>query len=162
MQFNKELFGNRLKEARNKRKLSQEELSKLTGISVQTLSSYETGHSAPVMDYMYLISLALNTSVDFLLFGEKHNIQLIHEENIDDTKSFLNVILKLIDTNLVSLEIINSPFLPKAINLKITDMDIYNRISDIKKIVDDRNKFDSSTYNLIINSLINNNNRKLN
>ena len=88
MQFNKELFGNRLKEARNKRKLSQEELSKLTGISVQTLSSYETGHSAPVMDYMYLISLALNTSVDFLLFGEKHNIQLINEDNIDDTKSF--------------------------------------------------------------------------
>ena len=39
MQFNKELFGNRLKEARNKRKLSQEELSKLTGISVSFVSN---------------------------------------------------------------------------------------------------------------------------
>ena len=73
LQFNKKKFGQRLKEARNKKNLSQDELSNLTGISIQTLSSYETGHSAPVMDYMYLISLALNISVDYLLFGEEHN-----------------------------------------------------------------------------------------
>ncbi len=48
--FDQKGFGARLKEVRKAMNVSQEKLAELSGISVQTISSYETGHSAPVLE----------------------------------------------------------------------------------------------------------------
>lgn len=161
MDFSIEDFGKRLKAERKKKDLSQEKLSHLTGISVQTLSSYETGQSAPVADYLFMIGLVLNTSIDYLLYGNSVNTNLINDEVISDTKGFIKKILNLLDTGLVTLDILDTAFIPKRVELKINDSDMVKLIEGIKKYVDDKDNLDSTTYHLVINSYLENTNTKI-
>ena len=64
-------MGPKLREVREAKGMSQEELEKVSGISRQTISSIENGRSTSVMSGT-LISLAraLGTTVDEIFFGE--------------------------------------------------------------------------------------------
>ena len=64
-------MGSKLREVREAKGMSQEELEKVSGISRQTISSIENGRSTSVMSGT-LISLAraLGTTVDEIFFGE--------------------------------------------------------------------------------------------
>ena len=159
--FNAQEFGKRLKKIRKDRGISQKRLSELTGISIQTISSYETGHSFPVIDYIYQIGLILNVSIDYLLYGNEETINLVNDNNISDIKKLVKSVLSLLDTNLVTIDVINSPFFPKCINLKILDTELVSVIEGIKKYVDEKNNLDESTYRLIINSYLDKRNKKL-
>lgn len=70
-------FGERLKEARNKKGLTQQELSEMTGISKIMISSYENPNSKngknPTLSNVYLLANALDVSIDFLC-GNKPKI----------------------------------------------------------------------------------------
>ncbi len=60
---------------RNRKKLSQKNLSELTGIHIGTISKYEKGHMQPSINAIVKIAKALETSTDYLLFNDQ-------EENI--------------------------------------------------------------------------------
>ena len=68
-------FGSRLKEARLRRDMSQEDIAKLVGISQITFSRYERNSQDPNTDTLWEISKILRVSTDWLL-GE-------HEDVID-------------------------------------------------------------------------------
>ena len=160
--LNLKTFGERLKQIRQERGISQDKLSKLTNISVQTISAYETGQSCPSLEYIHDIALVLNVSIDYLTYGNIQNISLVNDEKIDDYKQFINKILNLIDTNLIFLKIQDNAFLPKTAILEIRESLLVSTFEKIKKYVDDKDNLDQSTYRLIINNIADSVNTKIN
>lgn len=68
-QFDKKEFGRRLKSARERSLLSQEELAELVGINKITISYYETGNRKdmnPSITTVYKLSRILEVSIDWL------------------------------------------------------------------------------------------------
>ena len=64
------IFAQRLKEAREKQNLTQEEFAKELGMSWNTYRNYETvgtGHTTPKQETLVKIAELLNTTTDFLL-----------------------------------------------------------------------------------------------
>ena len=63
-------FGERLKEARNRKGYTQNELSEITGISKIMISSYENPNSKssknPTLNNVYMLANALDVSIDYL------------------------------------------------------------------------------------------------
>lgn len=57
----------RLKSARTKLKLTQEELGKKVNTTKSTISNYENGHSTPSNDMLLLLADTLDTTTDYLL-----------------------------------------------------------------------------------------------
>lgn len=69
VQFDKKEFGRRLKSARERLLLSQEELAELVGINKITISYYETGNRKdmnPSITTVYKLSRILEVSIDWL------------------------------------------------------------------------------------------------
>ena len=66
------LFGERLKELRAERKISQMDLAKATGISQSAIAKWELGKTEPVASALIKISQFFGESVDYLL-GVEHN-----------------------------------------------------------------------------------------
>jgi len=64
-------FGARLKELREKKKLTVEELSKLTGIPNPTLYRWENGDRCPVNEQVFLVASALKIKPSKLLEDPK-------------------------------------------------------------------------------------------
>lgn len=89
------------------------------------------------------------------------NINLLNDEKIDNVKTFFNKILNLIDTGLVSANVRDIAFMPKAVTLQIDNKELVDKFIEIKKYVDDRQKLGQSTYRLIINTILDNDNKKL-
>ncbi len=65
-------LGNRLKEARTKKKLTQFQLYEKTGISTTQISAYENGNKNIGLNSLTRIALALGVSCDELLFGPNY------------------------------------------------------------------------------------------
>ena len=60
-------FGERLKELRTEKKLSQMELSVATGISQSAIAKWELGKTDPTAYALITLSNYFNESVDYLL-----------------------------------------------------------------------------------------------
>jgi transcriptional regulator with XRE-family HTH domain len=61
------ISGNRVKEAREKRGISQEKLAQLVGISANQIRRYEKGQGNPAADTLTQLSRVLRVSSDWLL-----------------------------------------------------------------------------------------------
>lgn len=61
------LFGDRLKDLREKHKISQRELSEMVHISQSVVSAYERNAAKPKFEHIAPLAQALNTSTDYLL-----------------------------------------------------------------------------------------------
>ena len=59
----------RIKEARKKAKLTQEQLASVLGVNRATVSKYENGEITPPIDQLENIARATKTPVDFFLYG---------------------------------------------------------------------------------------------
>ncbi len=59
---------NNLKEIRKQRKLSQDELAKLVGVSRNTISSIETGQFSPTAKLALVICIALDKKFEEVFF----------------------------------------------------------------------------------------------
>ena len=66
-QFDPKLFGNRLKEIRNKNNLTQAKLAKLLDINQSMISAYENNHSKMQGYYLYPLAKTLKVSSDYLV-----------------------------------------------------------------------------------------------
>lgn len=60
-------FGTRLKELRIKANLSQQELSKLMGVSKSSINMYERGEREPGLDLVVAFATFFNVSTDYLI-----------------------------------------------------------------------------------------------
>lgn len=68
-------FGKKLRDLREKKKLTQEQLSKIVGVSLKTISRYESGESKPRYRKTYdALAEALSTSHDYLVTDEDNFI----------------------------------------------------------------------------------------
>ena len=65
--MNKFTMGDRIREARKKQKLTQEQLSESLGISVEFIGQIERGLKLPSMNVFIKLIEALNVSADYLL-----------------------------------------------------------------------------------------------
>ncbi len=72
-------IGNRLKELRNKKSITQEELGKTIGLSKQTISTYELGTREPDNDTLLKLADFFAVSLDYLL-GRTDNPEGLTEE----------------------------------------------------------------------------------
>lgn len=59
---------NKIKEVRQERGLSQEELAKLVGVSRNTISSIETGQFSPTAKLALILCIALDKKFEDLFF----------------------------------------------------------------------------------------------
>ena len=66
------VFGERLKELRTERKISQMELAKATGISQSAIAKWALGKTEPVASALIKISAFFGESVDYLLGVERN------------------------------------------------------------------------------------------
>lgn len=89
------MLGDRLKELREEKELTQEELGKLIRVSRQAVSSYESGENEPSLANLIKIADIFNVSVDYLLCRtkERYNLNLKSKKN----KEFIAELIRLIE-----------------------------------------------------------------
>ena len=63
----REVFGNRLKELRKSRNLTQIELGKIIGVSNNAICLYENSKHEPLFEHLVNISKFFNVSIESLL-----------------------------------------------------------------------------------------------
>ena len=87
----------KIKEIRQKRNMSQIELSTKIEISQETISAYENGKAFPSIKTLIKIAKALNTSTDYLLGLSKFDIPsyYVYTNNEIEESIFLNIYSKL-------------------------------------------------------------------
>lgn len=81
------MFGERLKELRESKGMTQEFLAELLNVSRQSIGVYENNNVDPGINTLVKIADIFNISLDYLLgrTDEKYNISLLDK----DTKEFL-------------------------------------------------------------------------
>lgn len=78
------LIGNRISQARNLRKLTQENLSELTGLSVSAISRIETGHNSTSLKTLSKICSVLDISLDYVLYDILSENKKVTDPTISD------------------------------------------------------------------------------
>ena len=86
-------FGNRLKQIRIDRNMSQDDMAKLLGTSKQVISRYETGQRSPKITVAYEYAQRLNVSLSYILGGSPNSDKKQPTINNDDE------LWKLLSTN---------------------------------------------------------------
>ena len=106
-------FGVRLKALRKQKKMTQKELAEKVDVRFPQLNKYECGLHAPSLIALVLIAEVLDTTVDYLLTGNRnetrplHNIRLLErfkaleefEHNDQET------VIKLIDAMIIKQKV---------------------------------------------------------
>lgn len=87
-------IGNRIKEIRESKEISQRELAKKIKVKQSTISNYEKGVREPSLENIILIAKELDVSLDYLLTGKEKEIRLSKEEYV-----FFSELFKLIKDN---------------------------------------------------------------
>lgn len=67
MKTDREIIGERIASARGLRRLTQPELAKKIGTSVQTVSNWEVGKYSPNADMLRRLCISLSVSCDYIL-----------------------------------------------------------------------------------------------
>lgn len=67
-------FKDQLKEERNRKKLSQNELANTIGVHVTNISRYERGENRPTIDVLKKLADALDVTTDYLMNGSTNDL----------------------------------------------------------------------------------------
>ena len=85
-------IGKFIAKMRKEKKMTQEDLARLLGVTNKTISRWENGNYMPDLSLLKPLSEALDISLNELLSGEKDiNIQKANE-NISDITNYSNII----------------------------------------------------------------------
>lgn len=76
-------FGRKLREAREKRGLSIEKFSFLSGTEIRNLRNYEEGIRCPAMPKARALARLLGVSVDWLLSDDEEDFKVVLSKQID-------------------------------------------------------------------------------
>lgn len=83
-------LGNRLRSARERKKLKQTEVKEKTGIHNKTLSGYENGVSEPDAETMRILANLYEVSTDYLLGNDPTTKRIISEEKMSEGMEIYN------------------------------------------------------------------------
>ena len=106
-------LGEKLRELRKSRGLTQEELAEALYVSRTAVSKWESGRGCPSIDSLKEISAYFSVTVDELLTGEKL-LSLAQREHRAKFRSVCDLLLGM--TDLFSLLLIVLPLYPKAVD----------------------------------------------
>lgn len=76
------IIGNKLKDIRNKRNLSLDEMAKLTGVSKAMLGQIERGQSNPTVSTLWKIATGLKVSFSLFIDETQDDLKTICQNNI--------------------------------------------------------------------------------
>ena len=76
------IIGNKLKDIRNKRKLSLDEVTKLTGVSKAMLGQIERGKSNPTVSTLWKIATGLKVSFSLFIDENQDDLKVIDQNDI--------------------------------------------------------------------------------
>lgn len=76
------IIGNRLKDIRNKRNLSLDEVAKLTGVSKAMLGQIERGKSNPTVSTLWKIATGLKISFSLFIDENQDDLKVIDQNDI--------------------------------------------------------------------------------
>jgi transcriptional regulator with XRE-family HTH domain len=76
------VIGNKLKEIRNKRNLSLDEVTKLTGVSKAMLGQIERGQSNPTVSTLWKIATGLKVSFSLFIEEKQDDLKVINQNDI--------------------------------------------------------------------------------
>ena len=79
------LIGQRIKEVRSEKKLTQEYLAKMTDVNVSHISNIETNKVKVSLTLLVGICNALDVTLDYLLENEYHNPNSVTEKELLNT-----------------------------------------------------------------------------
>ena len=105
-------FNEKLRELRQRRGLTQEELAEALYVSRTAVSKWESGRGYPNIDSLKELSRFFSVSVDDLLSGDKL-ISIAEKENKDNIKNMCDLLLGIAD--LFSLVLIILPLYPDTV-----------------------------------------------
>jgi transcriptional regulator with XRE-family HTH domain len=78
----REAFGGRIKELRKQKKWTQKELAQRLDIHHAQLNKYEMGLNIPPLEKLMVLVEALETSMDYLLFGNPSDDATLHNTRL--------------------------------------------------------------------------------
>jgi len=76
------IIGNKLKDIRNKRNLSLDEVAKLTGVSKAMLGQIERGQSNPTVSTLWKIATGLKVSFSLFIDENQDDLKVINQNDI--------------------------------------------------------------------------------
>ena len=83
-------FAENLKEIRNKRNITQEQLAELLSVSRQTISKWESGLGYPETEKLLSIAKELNVSLDYLFSERCHMVRPVSSKRVSKIDTYLN------------------------------------------------------------------------
>ena len=83
-------FAENLKEIRNKRNITQEQLAEILFVSRQTISKWESGLGYPETEKLLSISKELNVSLDYLFSERCQMVRPICSQRVSKVDTYLN------------------------------------------------------------------------
>ena len=82
------MIGERIKELRKSKKMSQSELGKFIGVSQTTVTAWENGRAEPSSSYVAKLATFFNVSTDYLLGRDTKEDNLKTADLADDDTIF--------------------------------------------------------------------------
>lgn len=96
-----EKIGERIKKVRSSKKLTQKQLSELSKIDSTSISRYENGTQIPNLNTLAYISIALDTSLDYLVFGNEPNVNISKKSKKEAEEEIFESLATLIDNKVI-------------------------------------------------------------
>lgn len=83
-------FAENLKEIRNRRNITQEQLAETLSVSRQTISKWESGLGYPETEKLLSIAMELNVSLDYLFSERCHMVRPVSSKRVSKIDTYLN------------------------------------------------------------------------
>ncbi len=115
-------FNEKLKELRNRRGLTQEELAEALFVSRTAISKWESGRGYPNIDSLKEISTFFSVTIDELLSGEKL-LSIAEKENKSNMQNLCRILIGVID--LFYFLLIVLPLYPKSMGRYIASVNLF-------------------------------------
>ena len=116
-------FNEKLKELRNSRGLTQEELAEALFVSRTAISKWESGRGYPSIDSLKEISGFFCVTIDELLSGEKL-LSIAEKENKSNMQNLCGILIGTID--LLYFLLIVLPLYPKSMEQYISSVNLFS------------------------------------
>lgn len=81
-------IGNKLRELRNRRGLTQEQLAELVGVTFQQIQKYENGSNRLNTDKLQIMAQALGIPISAFIEADSHDERLLSDQEMELIRSF--------------------------------------------------------------------------
>lgn len=148
-------IGERLIEIRKEAHLTQQEVAdKIDGLTVQMISSYETGKQKPGIENLAKFSKFFNVSLDYLCFGKN----IVKDTKLHTYSDLFREIVKLSELGIFEIQTsysgIGSKSDTRYFSMTSRDKILVEFIEKFKKLESCKEILGNDIYNLSLESLV--------